>query len=284
MQLSGVVSVQRAIVVAVLALLASPAAFSNHVSSQTAQSTKSPDAKNQVAGNVAKAPFTLVVKSKPILNISLKAEKAKLPEIASALAQKLKVPILLGPSLEKEIVSTEFSELTLEPAVQLLAPAVYIDYEITTGSAGPPRPLGIFLYAADQPQPPVTAVISGANQSLLIEGDTEEGTEPESEEEKKKREEQPLKITFQNSLLSIKARQQPLVVVLLKIGEELGIPVDIQYQPPELIDLDVSKMPVEDAIRRLSPSVQMYVRADVTRAERRLLRLATFGPSRMTQQ
>jgi hypothetical protein len=58
-------------------------------------------------------------------------------------------------------------------------------------------------------------------------------------------EEQPLRIQFQNNILSVKAKKQPLVLVLLKIGEELGIPVDIQYEPQDVIDTEISKVSVE---------------------------------------
>jgi hypothetical protein len=234
--------------------------------------------------NAPKAPFTLTVKTKPILNISLKAEKAKLSEIGDALSKRLKIPVLLGPTMEAELISTEFSELTLEPAVQLLAPSVYIDYEILTGSGSMPRPLGIFFYGANQGEPPPTAVVNGTTEALLIEGDTEEGVEPETDEARKKLEEQPLRVHFQNNFLSLKSKKQPLVLVLLKIGEHLGVPVDIQNQTAETVDVELSKMPVEDAIRQLSPSIQMFVRADLTRSERRILRLVLAQPAKTTQQ
>ena len=236
---------------------------------QTASQPKTEDKKT----GPAKPTFTLSVKTQPILNISLKAEKAKLAEIGVALSKKLKIPVFVGAGVEKELVSTEFSELTLEPAMQLLAPAVYIDYQILTGSGAPPRPLGVFFYAADQPEPSPTAIVTGSTQSLLIEGDTEEGVEPETEEERKKEEEQPLKVSFANNLMSVKAKKQMLALVLLKIGEQLGIPVDIQSEAVEVVDIELSKMPVEDVVRRLSPNIQLFMRADLSRAERRALRV-----------
>lgn len=246
--------------------------------------TSTQESKPADSSKTPKPAFTLSVKSKPILNISLKAEKAKLSEIGDALSKRLKIPVLLGPGMETELISTEFSELTLEPAVQLLAPVVYIDYEILTASNSQPRPLGIFFYAMNVGEPSPTAVVSGSTQSLLVEGDTEEGVEPQNEEQRKKQEEQPLKITYQNSFLSVKSKKQPLVLVLLKIGEQLGIPVDIQHQAPEILDLELSKTPVEDAIRQLSPSIRMFVRADLTRSERRILRLVLAEPAKTTQQ
>jgi hypothetical protein len=278
-----VVSSLRVSVAAVVLLMSCLSVFPQQPTTSTSVPEK-PQKTNTEKSKpaAAKPPFTLSVKTKPILNISLKAEKAKLSEIGDALSKRLKIPVLLGPTMEKEVISTEFSELTLEPAVQLLAPSVFIDYEILTGSGALPRPLGIFFYAANLGEPSSTAVVHGNTQSLLIEGDTEEGVEPQTEEARKKKEEQPLRVNFQNNALTLKSKKQPLVLVLLKIGEHLGIPVDIQYQPDDLVDLEFSKMPVEDAIRRLSPSIQMFVRADLTRSERRILRLVLAKPAKTT--
>jgi len=133
-----------------------------------------------------KLPFVLTVKTRPILNISLKADKAKMSEVSQELSKKLKTPIFLGPERQNELITVEYSELTLEPALQLMSPTVYVDYEIDMGSGAPPKPLGIFFYDANQSEPPATAVVTGSNQSMLIEGNTEDGVPPESEEAKKK--------------------------------------------------------------------------------------------------
>jgi hypothetical protein len=246
----------------------------------TPKESKSTEAKASV-----KPPFTLTVKTRPILNLSLKAEKAKMTEVAQELSKRLKTPIFLGTERKNELLTIEFSELTLEPALQLLAPTVYVDYEINTATMDPPKPLGIYLFDTNQGEPPLTAVLTSATQSMLIEGDTEDGVEPETDEAKKKVEEQPLRVSFKDNLLTVKAKQQPLPLVLLKIGEELGIPVDIQDQSITLVDKDISKLPVEDAVRQLSPHIRLYVRADLTHAERRALRLVLAAePSKTTEQ
>ena len=229
-----------------------------------------------------KLPFTLTVKMRPILNISLKAEKAKMYEVSQELSKKLKTPIFLGPERQNELITVEFSELTLEPALQLMSPTVYVDYEIDTGSGEQPKPLGIFFYDANQGEPPPTAVVTGTGQSMLIEGNTEDGVEPEGGEAKKE-EEQPLRITYENKLLTVKAKKQPLSLVLLKIGEELGIPVDIQTQNLTEVDAEISKLPVEDVVRQLSPHIRLFVRADLTRAEKRALRLVYAEPIKVAQ-
>jgi hypothetical protein len=161
---------------------------------------------------------------------------------------------------------------------------VYVDYEIDTGSSAPPKALGIYFYDANQGEPPLTAVVNGSTQSLLIEGNTEDGVEPATDEEKKQVEEQPLRVSYLNNTLTVKARKQSLALVLLKIGEELGIPVDIQNQDMTIIDADISKLPVEDAVRQLSPHIRLFLRADLTRAEKRVLRLVLAEPIKTTQQ
>lgn len=250
-----------------------------------AQDVKAPEkdaaAPEKKAAN--KPGFAWTIKTRPILNLSLKAEKAKMAEVAQALSEKLKIPVFLGPERQKEVISIEFSELTLEPALQLMSPTVYVDYELDTGSMNPPKPLGIFFYDTNQGEPPVTAVVTGTNQSMLIEGNTEDGVEPATEEEKKRQEEKPLRVRYENALLSVKAKQQPLPVVLLKIGEELGIPVDIQNERLDPIDADISKLPIEDVARQLSPNIKLYYRADLTRAEKRALRLVLAEPPKTPQ-
>src|SRR4051794_10161081 len=94
--------------------------------------TSTDQTKPESEKRIEKLPFVLSLKTRPILNLSLKAEQVKLVDIAAELSKRLKTPVLVGQSLQKEIVSIEFSSLTLEPAMQLLAPAAYIDYEIDT--------------------------------------------------------------------------------------------------------------------------------------------------------
>ena len=231
-----------------------------------------------------KPGFAWTIKTKPILNLSLKAEKASMAEVAEALSQRLKIPVFLGPERQKDTISIEFSELTLEPALQLMSPTVFVDYELDTGSMNPPKPLGIYFFDANQGEPSTSAVVSGSNQSMLIEGNTEDGVEPQTDEDKKKLEEQPLRVRYENASLTVKAKQQPLPVVLLKIGEELGIPVDIQNERLNPVDVDISKLPIEDAVRQLSPNIKLYYRADLTRAEKRALRIVLAEPVKTVEQ
>jgi hypothetical protein len=205
-------------------------------------------------------------------------------DVAQALSERLKIPVFLGPERQKDTISIEFSELTLEPALQLMSPTVFVDYELDTGSMNPPKPLGIYFFDANQGEPPTTAVVSGTSQAMLIEGNTEDGVEPQTDEERKKLEEQPLRVRYENASLTVKAKQQPLPVVLLKIGEELGVPVDIQNERLNPVDVDISKLSIEDAVRQLSPNIKLYYRADLTRAEKRALRIVLAEPVKTVEQ
>ena len=50
-------------------------------------------------------------------------------------------------------------------------------------------------------------------------------------------------------MLRERGSKQPLLV-LLKIGETIGIPVDIQNATMEMVDAEISKLSVEDVVRQ----------------------------------
>ncbi|HEX7296504.1 MAG TPA: hypothetical protein VF251_12165, partial [Pyrinomonadaceae bacterium] len=97
----------------IVIVLTTLSAGAQQVPSPSTQDPKQPVASSQPAKTTDKKPgpkptFTLSVKSEPILNLSLKAEKAKLADIGEALSRKLKIPVFVGAPIEKELVSTEF--------------------------------------------------------------------------------------------------------------------------------------------------------------------------------
>jgi hypothetical protein len=199
------VEVHRAHVKSLLAGLVLLVCTATAFAQQTQPVKKPVDKDTKAQATKPAKPYVLTVKTRPILNLSLKADKANMADVAQELSKRLKIPVFLGADRRKEPLTIEFSELTLEPALQLLSPTVYVDYEIDAGSQEPPRVLGIFLYDVNQGEPPLTAVVHGSSQSMLIEGDTEDGVEPEGEE-KKKAEEEPLRVTYENRVLSVKAK------------------------------------------------------------------------------
>lgn len=226
------------------------------------------------AQNSARSDYELRISTRDLITVSLKAEKIPLSSIASDISKRLKVPVLLGPSAGKRQVTTDFKALTLEPALQLLAPQVYIDYEINRSPGALPQPVGIYLNDEDDMPPAINAVVANKSQAMLIEGHTEDGVETSETVEKA----QPLKVVYERSALTVKAKKQPLAVVLYKIANELSIPFDMKGDSAELVDLDINRSSLEDAVLRISPNVRLYVRADLRRLERKPFLIVLTSP------
>lgn len=206
-------------------------------------------------------PYTLSVTSENgFIGVALTAERAKWSEVATALAARLRAEVKVGATLAAETLTAGFRESPLEVALASVAPRVLIDYELRQGA--PPRPLVIHLLAAEDPDPPSTAVPRGASEGVLIEGHTEEPADSE-----------PLKVSGDKHLLTIAATKQPLSLVAMAIGDVLGVPVDLQYAASDLVDAELTNAPAEEAVVGLSAKVRLVVRVDVTRADRTPLRL-----------
>ena len=228
---------------------------------------------NSAAKPPAKKKYTLRITNEGITGVSLKADKAKVSEIAADLSKRLGAKVMLGPSMEKEAITVEFSDLTLEPALRLLAPRVYIDYEIRKDAQ--PAPMGIYLLGYADPVPAVNAVVQGSSEAILIEGNTEDTGEASNIES----EDDPLQVDLNdNDLLTIKSKKQPLAAVVLTIAYVLEVPAEIKYESPEIVNTVIKDTPLEDAITRLSPNIRLYVRADLTGSHRTPLRLLVVPP------
>ena len=223
----------------------------------------------------SKLPFTLRITDDQIIGISLKAKDVKLKEITTEISRRLKIPVFVTPIMERHVVTTNFSDLVLEPAMQMLAPQVYIDYEIDSTPGKTPRPIGIYLQGYNERPPAENAVVRGTSDVMVIEGNTEE--EPDSPEEKA---EQELKVTYEKGNLTVKAKKEPLVVVLYGIANELGVPLEVRNEVTDLVTVNIVKSPVESALQELGPNIRLYLRADLQIQERRPLRLVLVGPDK----
>lgn len=228
------------------------------------------DTRQTAAREPARNTYTLGITTKDgITDISVNAEGAKLSEIAADLSKRLGARVILGPTIEKDTISVKFSDYPLEPALTSLAPHVYIDYELRQGA--PPAPQGIYLLGYTDPEPAVNTVVRGMSQGLLITGHTEDTTKSPADD--------PLKVFGDKNRLTITSKQQPLSVVVMAIADVLGVPVDITYDAAEAVDTDIRDRPPEQAIPELSPNVRLYVRVDVSRFEKTLLRLVVARPA-----
>lgn len=252
-----------AVVIFVSATCCLPVVFAQ----KSAPATKQPD-------------YVLRVSTRDLITLSLKAEKASLPKVADEISKKLKIPVLLGISLKKRDLTTDFKTLTLEPAMNLLAPQVYIDYEVNHSPGMQPRPLAIYLNGYEDAVPAINSVVPNNSQAILIEGNTEDGVE--DPKKVKKDEEEPLRVVYERNYLTVKANKQPLSVVLYRIANELGIPLEIRSDSNEVVNVDIKKLPLEDAVLQLSPNVRLYVRADLHRLERRPFRMVLVAGEKQT--
>jgi hypothetical protein len=222
-----------------------------------------------------KLPFTLRVTNDQIIGISLKAEDVKLKDIAAELSRRLKIPILLTQIVERHPITTNFSDLVLEPAMQMLAPQVYIDYEIDSTPGKQPRPLAIYLQGYNEPAPADNAVVRGNSDVMVIEGDTED-----TGSDQKDKEEQELKVKYEKGLLTVNARKQPLVVVLYAIANELNIPLEVRNEVADPVTVSITQTSIDSVLQQLGPSIRLYLRANLQTQERRPLRMVLVGPEK----
>lgn len=247
---------------------------------QTESSSPNPTAPNKLEqpekGQPAKPklPFTLRVTNDQIIGISLKAQDVKLKEITAELSRRLKIPIFVTTILEKHQVTTNFSDLVLEPAMQMLAPQVFIDYEIDSTPGKQPRPVGIYLQGYNERPPADNAVVKGNSDVMVIEGNTEDTPEATAESE------QELKVTYQKGSLSVKAKKEPLIAVLYGIANELGIPLEVKNEVSDVVTVNIANSSVEYALQQLGPNIRLYIRTDLQIQEKRPLRLVLVAPDK----
>jgi hypothetical protein len=84
-------------------------------------------------------------------------------EVAQDLSKRTERRRVSWTRTTKELLSIEFSELTLEPALQLLSPSVYVDYEIDTGSRATENHSAFSFTMLNQGEPPLTQWFNGSN-------------------------------------------------------------------------------------------------------------------------
>lgn len=221
----------------------------------------------------AQAPpraYTLSVTKDPTLFVTLTAQDAKLSDVAADLAKQLGAKVILGASLKDEKISARVAGTPIEPAMLAIAARVYVDYEERRDTQ--PVPLGIYLLGPDDPEPSMSAVVQGNSQGVLVTGNTEDTGEPPPDA--------PLRITYNKGRLTVFARRQPLIAVVMAIADTLGVPAEIKFETREVIDADVKESTmIEETLTGLSDDVRVYVRADANRLEKRLLRVVVDRPS-----
>jgi len=213
--------------------------------------------------------YTLTVTKDGGTFVTLKARDAKLADVAADLARRLNAKVIVGASLKDEKITVDVAGTPIEPAALALAPRVFVDYEVRRDAQ--PIPLGIYLLGLDDPDPSISAVVQGTSQGLMVSGNTEDTGQPPKDA--------PLRITYAKGRLTLFAKEQPLIEVVLSIADELGVPAEVKYETREVISADIKETPnLEDALVSLSENVRVYVRSNASRMDRTLLRVVIVPP------
>jgi len=182
--------------------------------------------------------------------------------------------------MQKQRITQEFVDLPLEGGLRLLAPQVYIDYELSGDASHLPKPVGIYLQGMNEQPPAEASVVKGDSEAILIEGNTEDGLDATNAKDEEKT---PLRVTVEKNQLSVKARKQPLTAVLYEIASKVDIPFEMKYESTELVDVDFNNLTMEQAVRTLSPNIRLYQRTNLTSYEVRPLRLVLTSPANNQQ-
>ena len=238
---------------------------------QTARTTQKPQSAVSAA---APKRHRLRVTKGDVIGVSLKANKARMRDVATDLSKALGTRVILGSSLANEALTVEFADLTLETALRLIAPHAYVDYEIRANAQ--PAIAAIFLNDASDPEPAKNAAVQASSEAILISGNTEDPDPSTAQTD-----DDPLQVDINDDSLTIKSKKQLLAAVVLTVGYVMEVPVDIKYESDEIIDTTIKDTPYEDAVVRLSPNVRLYVRADLTRGQRTPLRLSIVPPAKV---
>ena len=248
-----------------------------------------PEAKKTPAQPTAGKPkpkeepaYRLRISKEEPKTFSLVAKDAQLTAIATELERKLKVPVMLSGLMQKQKLTAEFAGLPLEGAARLLAPQVYIDYEVSGDAGTQQKPIGIYLHGMNEPPPDANAIVQGSAEAILIEGNTEDGVE-DANGTKSKDDEQPLRVKIERSQLSVRARKQPLTAVLFEIASKVDIPFEMKYESSELVDVDFNNYSIDQAVRTLSPNIRLYMRTNLSNYEITPLRLVLVPPASSQQ-
>ncbi len=230
-----------------------------------------------VTGRDAQPRYRLRVTKVAPITVNLKAKYAPVAEIAAELGRQLEVPVILSPLMQRQKVSLDFAGMPLEAALKMLAPQPFVDYEVSGDAGGVPKAVGIYLNALNEEPPLPTALVKGDSEAILVEGNTEEGTDAAAAVEQNK--DVPLRVQLGKNQVSVRARKQPLTAVLYEIANQAGIPFEMKYESHDIVDVDFSYYTFEQAIRSLAPNIRLYTRVDLSSYETKPLRLVLVTPA-----
>lgn len=225
--------------------------------------------------------WTLQIHRGDVITATVHATDVPLSQLAADLARQLKVPVMVEPAVGQVAVTVRLDNRELDEALRLLAPQVrvYADYEVTA-TAPAAKPLAIF-FQSDAAEPPPLPVGKAASEVHVISGDTEAGERTPARAQT----DAPLLVEFENHVLTVRARQQPLIAIIYAVAGKLDASVSVATQTSSLqqlltapADVQLQSGDIEAGVLSLSPAVQLYVRRDLQSAEMRILRITLVEP------
>ncbi len=276
-------SISTAFILAILIVIT----FSTPLSAQSPP--RSPrSGKNTASVRSAKTrkPFwRLRVSPKAPYIVTLRAINAPLTDVAADLSRLINAPVVLSTVMNQQRVNLNFNNLPLESAIRLLAPQAFIEYELSGGSYEPQICAAIYLAAYNEEPPADSIAVRNNVQTMIIAGEVnfDEAVENQDKAAQDKAAQSeprnPVEVNFERGQLSVKARQQPLALVMSEIAEKINVPFDMQYATDQMVDVNFKSFSLEDAIRSLPAIARLYVRLDLQSYETKPLRLVLAIPS-----
>lgn len=202
--------------------------------------------------------------------VTLTASDAPLGEVADRLAAKLGTKIDVSPAARNFRVTTELDQQPLDLTLRELAPQAYVD-GVLTGGNGKTTVLSIHLRTAGETAPPLEELSKRTSEVFMFSGNTEDAAaDPLADK---------LEVTYRNGQFRVFAKQQPVMVVVARIAEVLGIPLELLGDSLELVDLSIADATLEQTMRALTPSVKLYHRKDLATFQVTPVRLVVQAPT-----
>lgn len=219
-----------------------------------------------------KAWWLKVNQGSPTL-IGLKAQEAPLNELAQDLSKQLGVPVRLSQVMEQQRITIELDDASLETVMRSLAPQAYLDETINVQDGSTQQWLGVYLAGVNEAKPDRRANLKEHSETVLFLGHIgEEGKAAQAEEI-------PLQVKVENGLLNVRARRQPVAIVLYEIAQQYGVPFELRAEHEQLIDLDVQSQRLEDVLRQLAAPIQLTRRLNLALNESEALRIILLAPA-----
>ncbi len=252
------------------------ALFISTAQAQTVESKAETPVASAAVSSTAQAkketPWQLRISKDGFTLIQLAAKDAPLTEVAKDLSQQLGVPVRLSSLMEKQRVNAELEDASVETAMRSLAPQVYLDEIVNLQDASQREVLAVYLNGVNEASPARLASLKEQSETMLFVGNIDEEGKPAASPE-----ENPLQVTSNRQLLTVRARRQPVAVVLYEIAQQLGLSFELRDPDNQgghqLVDLDLQDQRLEDVLRQLPVPVQLMRRMNLSQGESEPLRI-----------